>query len=276
MNLQASWISAKAAGILKRQSPFRVKAAFQHVINLVSEGEIIAVQTPQVPLTPIALRVREQDFADLSIALRRGQINLTVTGPPPADCSLPPSDARPADRWLFQVRKLLSTLAPADSFAFITDPLWTARSKPTVLQLRAREILEQADGQLSARDFPAAARTLQSLKGLGPGLTPAGDDFLIGILAACTRFPHRGMDSLGKELGKAVTANPDSSTWLSAALLACAAEGAFSLSIHTILTAPDDTALVRGVSAGIAWGHTSGADTLGGIFWALQTAASHK
>ena len=276
MNLHANWISARAECILQQQPMFHIKAVFNHVINLESDGEIIAVQTAKAARTPFAVQVSEQQFAKLSATLRSDRIKLTVTGPPAADCRLPLSELPPTDQWLMKLRKLISTLALSDSFAFLVDPLWTTVSQPTPLQCRAHEVLEEADGPISKADFRSIARTLQSLSGLGQGLTPAGDDFLIGVLAACTRFPHSGMDSLRKELGNAITKTLDSCTWLSKALLACAAEGEFSPSIHDILTAQRDTDLARAVSAGIAWGHTSGADTLGGILWALQTAAKHK
>jgi hypothetical protein len=54
---------------------------------------------------------------------------------------------------------------------------------------RSRAALHAA---LAARDLPAVRRSAAELIGLGPGLTPAGDDYILGL---ATAFALRGPDA---------------------------------------------------------------------------------
>ena len=138
---------------------------------------------------------------------------------------------------------------------------------------RAAELIAQAVDWLGKR--PAAGGTLdwaRQFVGLGPGLTPAGDDFLGGMLMALTL--------LGEEVALArlwAATRPHlaaRTNRISAALLAGAAEGHGSASLHGALTAllgggPGlETAL-----AGLARiGHSSGWDALAGAIAVLKAA----
>jgi hypothetical protein len=116
------------------------------------------------------------------------------------------------------------------------------------------------EGQLA----PAAAR----LAGLGHGLTPAGDDFLMGaMLRAWLAHPEPG--PLCRRL--AAVAAPRTTT-LSAALLQAAARGECSAAWHALLAAlaagdaaDAGAALTTATRRVLAHGGTSGGDTLAGF-----------
>lgn len=117
---------------------------------------------------------------------------------------------------------------------------------------------------LHAGDEGALAAAVPPLIGLGGGLTPAGDDLLLGLLAA--RW-LRGAPPLPLPPLDGTT------TTLSAAFLREAARGHFAAPWHRLRTAlaTDDEAAVRGATlALLAQGATSGADALGGFLlgWA--------
>jgi hypothetical protein len=112
----------------------------------------------------------------------------------------------------------------------------------------------------------------ERIVGLGPGLTPSGDDVLAGLLVALRALGASVQHGdtalwLADWLGAAVTADADTrTTTLAATLLHCAAEGQASA---------EATAVLRGV-AGLdplgpavrrllAAGHTSGADLAFGL-----------
>jgi len=269
MELQPTWISSRAAKVLAGKKQVRVKVMFRQVANLESEDGLVAVQTPKVALTPISAQVDESQFAALCAAVRHGPLELTTTCLPVASCTLHASE-KPLERELIcRMAKLASVLGKTESLAFAADPLWATLTKPTQLQRKARAILAEVQSRLAGQYFSGAAKTLNELGGMGPGLTPAGDDFLIGVLAVCSRYPCEDLAKLGGELRETIIASLGSCVWLSAALLECAAQGEFSPPISDILKA-EDGALARAVASAISWGDTSGSDTLGGILWALQ------
>ena len=105
------------------------------------------------------------------------------------------------------------------------------------------------------------------LAGLGGGLTPAGDDFLTGVMIwGWLAHPNPGL--LGRLLFEAAAPR---TTMLSAALLEAAARGECSADWHSLLTALSlgkDTEVDGAVRAVLSHGATSGADTLAGFLWA--------
>jgi hypothetical protein len=74
---------------------------------------------------------------------------------------------------------------------------------------------------------------LSALVGLGPGLTPAGDDWLAGwLLAQQLAEDLTGLRNLSGLVGQVAT---DRTTTLSRALLACAAAGEADAAWHALL-----------------------------------------
>ncbi len=106
----------------------------------------------------------------------------------------------------------------------------------------------------------------QHLAGLGPGLTPAGDDFILGaILAARIIHPEELANILTKELAEAAA---PLTTSLSAAWLRAAGRGEAGVMWHNFfaaLSSGDQMAVQNAAVRLLAIGHTSGADTLAGF-----------
>jgi hypothetical protein len=111
------------------------------------------------------------------------------------------------------------------------------------------------------------------LLGLGPGLTPAGDDLLAGLLVGLA-----GRPDLRDPLAAAVSRlAPGRTTWLSAQLLRLAADGLAAPAVVAVADAlagrgPDD-ALATALPALLAVGHTSGAALARGLLLAAETLA---
>ena len=126
------------------------------------------------------------------------------------------------------------------------------------------------DGWLRGRAGAPVPGAVGSLIGLGPGLTPSGDDLLGGCLIALRRTGRRGQ---AEALGDAVLAAAQTATGrISRAHLACAARGLGAAALHDALEA-----VVAGGDAGAALvaldgiGHCSGWDALVGAVLALRT-----
>jgi hypothetical protein len=96
----------------------------------------------------------------------------------------------------------------------------------------ARCGLPEAVCEQAARGQAAA---LSALVGLGPGLTPAGDDWLAGWLLAQHLVPDvTALRNLSRLVGKMAA---DRTTTLSRALLACVAAGEADAAWHALLSA---------------------------------------
>ncbi len=116
-------------------------------------------------------------------------------------------------------------------------------------------------------------RSATLLVGLGPGLTPSGDDFLGGVflaLSALNGIPLREAmwHALEPEIGL-LTVD------ISGAHLAAAADGLGAAVVHAAIAAiitNDRAGLLGSVPTLRALGHSSGFDTLAGIVLTLETA----
>jgi hypothetical protein len=105
------------------------------------------------------------------------------------------------------------------------------------------------------------------LAGLGGGLTPAGDDFLCGLMMGAW-WTHDDASAISRVLAEAAAPR---TTALSAAFLRAAARGECSAAWHSLLAALADGSelvLSRAVQRVLSYGATSGADALAGFLWA--------
>jgi hypothetical protein len=137
----------------------------------------------------------------------------------------------------------------------------------TMAQVRISGLLQALqDGDRSDIGESAAL-----LAGLGPGLTPAGDDYLVGLMAGLRVWPG-SLENSGLSPEEAcqiiLEAAEGRTTLLSGAFLHSAREGLFGENWHELLAA-----LARGETIRIQWaarrimssGATSGADALAGF-----------
>jgi hypothetical protein len=156
------------------------------------------------------------------------------------------------------------------------SPSWflDKRSAPLAFTKRAGQATQALLAGVQWDDHSQLRLGAQLLAGLGPGLTPAGDDFLLGWMAGsylCTAGQnshapaHAGCASIA-------TVARGNTTRLSAAWLAYAAQGAFGApwhkladSLQTAKPQPIDHALQLIAGSGA----TSGHDALAGLHWAL-------
>jgi Protein of unknown function (DUF2877) len=135
---------------------------------------------------------------------------------------------------------------------------------------RSRAALHAA---LAVRDIPAVRRAAAELIGLGPGLTPAGDDYVLGL---ATAFALRGPEA--REERAALVAAIDESAArtndISHAALAHAARGRVRQSIVDLAAAlaeRDRATISARADRVLAIGATSGTDILTGLLAGLTT-----
>ncbi len=134
------------------------------------------------------------------------------------------------------------------------------------------------EGALSGDDGVAQieGEAIGALVGLGPGLTPSGDDFLVGVALAMHAL---GRARLAAILARAVRATrPDATSAISRAHLDAALDGHAGETAHAVISAlmaGDEEAYPALLERVDAIGHCSGWDTLAGITVALSAAGHH-
>ena len=165
----------------------------------------------------------------------------------------PPWNAKTIAQSLRSLREAARDRLPAEGFGYLIDP---ARERPaTVLAL-----IRWLSSPQGAPDGAAG------LVGLGPGLTPSGDDLIGGALCA---LHAAGRDRITARLaGWALPLARSRTNRISYAHLACAAEGECAEAVNDAIVAiiagePADLARIN------ALGHTSGWDALAGATLAL-------
>ncbi len=177
---------------------------------------------------------------------------------------------------LGELQATLRGKAPEDGYA----PLLFSRQdghSPLVRALGSRlaQALPAAARAERARDAAALAQALSKLVGLGCGLTPSGDDFIVGYLAAlwsrAAREAH--LTALLRTLAEAVRELSRRTNAISRQLLVDAARGRFAQRlvevVHALARGEDVAARVR---RAVDSGHSSGADTLCGLSFGLSPA----
>lgn len=131
------------------------------------------------------------------------------------------------------------------------------------------------DLALACNDARAIATAAAQLAGLGPGLTPSGDDFLAGVMVGMQ------VGKKGEERGQPpfaichllFAAAAPRTTRLSRAFLRAASRGYVDERWHVLLTAlcgDDPAALVRAARSVLAFGASSGLDMLTGFLWQME------
>lgn len=126
---------------------------------------------------------------------------------------------------------------------------------------------------LKNRDFPGMAGLLPEFLGSGQGLTPSGDDFVLGLLLSLNRWrePRFSDDDLSSLNRAIVAASYNRTTRISANLIECASLGQAD---ERLIDAVDY--LVAGeerntdvISHLLSWGSSSGVDAFIGMAVAL-------
>ncbi|MDE0332668.1 MAG: DUF2877 domain-containing protein [Nitrospinae bacterium] len=121
-------------------------------------------------------------------------------------------------------------------------------------------------------EFPAAARRLV---GLGPGLTPSGDDFLCGVMMTLRALGL--MDILNRVSEAVLKQAVYRTSRISRAHLECAARGQGAQALHETISAmgvADEARLSSALHALDNIGHTSGWDSLAGVVRVMVSVAA--
>lgn len=145
------------------------------------------------------------------------------------------------------------------------------RSVESAYRKMAQRAIEGLLAALHRGDCQGITAGATALAGLGPGLTPAGDDFLLGLMAGLRTWPQflkgRGL-SVEEACQTIYGAAAGRTNPLSMALLQSAREGMFGEAWHILLAAlrqGEANEVREATDRVLGFGGTSGADALSGF-----------
>ena len=219
-------------------------SVFDRAINVLwGDGRLVTFHGPAPLAAPFAIAVREMP--------PRGAMTPAM---PVAESDLGWAQAEsvpleiPRGRLAFDIDGLPS---PAPGSALRAGP-----------GLRAARALGQA---LAERDALACADAAWRLIGLGEGLTPSGDDCVVGALALIHRLAPAWLAANEALRDQLATAAMTRTTAVARDFLLEALEGRFAECVRDLVIAFSDEKAALAARELLGMGATSGADTLYGI-----------
>jgi hypothetical protein len=246
-------LGAGAAAVLAAGGRGTVAAVFRKAAYVRLPAGLFALTTDDVPAGPLhargALPVHRLAAGDrvtvTADRLQAGDVTVDLAGATVWRGALPAAEALSAGT-------ALDVLAGAPPSA-LADPAFRPR-------------LTTAIGHLDRGDL---AGVVDALAGLGPGLTPAGDDALAGILLVTrARLGPTAEPSLVEHAARARTND------IAAAFLAWAARGQSIEPVHRFLLASagrEKASATAALADLLRFGHSSGADLALGLALAIAT-----
>jgi hypothetical protein len=258
-----------------------VHSVFRQACNLqVDDGSLLTLLAPQIGNAPHGIRIELPSGLAFSDRLRAGQrvgcraAVLRVAG---ADFAVGLSGAK---RWRSDLETLAADLSRpevARAWRVAWQALGCHRRRlgedPLTEAIYARGLaLARASRALCA---PEAAAAIRRLIGCGPGLTPAGDDLIVGFLAGLWSSSsgdparRRFLDALAAIVSAAAEATGE----ISRAYLQHASRGSVAEPLARLARAIADGAplpeVARAARNALRVGHTSGGDGVQGLLLGL-------
>jgi hypothetical protein len=251
------------------RAPARVIAAFERSCYIETEAGLACLGTHALgngPLNALCDTLPRTAPGDLLLV----DLAAAVLWQPAA---LPPWRAADMRAALARLSKAAARSAPLEGFAFLLAP--GAREDAPLLShagaaaalaawIAAAARAECADSSEPSAPLPPVPPGTAALVGLGPGLTPAGDDLLGGALAALHAAGRAGI--AGTLAAWVLPLAQHGTSRISRAHLACAARGETGEAVHGMLGAllAGGADLEDPLARVAAVGHTSGWDALAG------------
>jgi hypothetical protein len=275
-------MSLDARAWLKNGSHARVLYIFDEACNLIDgDSEVLALVLPRIGDGPFSIVLPPVHFPTLISStstisrtedcLRVGRLAIElrsarVWNPRPDWDQLRASKNR-LEAALQDVLASMTRMAPSESLAGLVLPMPEMGSDLGARLLRhAREPAGKLVHGLRSRDEDLIREGAAGLAGLGNGLTPAGDDWIMGSLLGA--YIHLDEGNASRAAAAAMDVIGNRTTALSTAMLRAAARGECSAPWHELLQAmqrAEPRAIGASVERVVARGHTSGADALAGF-----------
>ena len=167
------------------------------------------------------------------------------------------------------VSRYFESNGPTDGLA----PVVFGAAEPPLVH--ARHLIENMSvwlhNSLQQNGPSVAVPAVKDILGLGPGLTPSGDDFIGAMMI--TLHTCKELNSLNALCAAVNTHTTTHTNPISAQHLSAASQGLGSAAFHNVLLAlctEDNKRLIRSLNKLTSIGHTSGWDALAGLYTTLK------
>jgi hypothetical protein len=308
----------------------KVHSVFERTVNILCGGDLwVSLHPRGLPRHPYSVTVdvapggedgrflgaAAGEAADVSaeaIELGAGRVSILLDGARVWDCAAPPLGPAPQPKREPELAAAVSHIRRRAGEHDVESPFLQAvlsrgggmaggaaacDAAPSDAGLRgalcrkASQILVHLEDAWESRSEWRLAAALRMSAGLGVGLTPAGDDFILGLAAAdhCAGGSTSACHCRG-ESAPASTSAPGpaptllseidaiagSTTLLSGFMLKAASQGRWPEPVRDLIAAIgacDLLELDRAVDRTLALGATSGQDVLAGIIFGLEAAS---
>ena len=285
MRLLAQSYSSEAVEWLRNTKVASVISSFERALNLVDDhGRLISIVAPESRNGPLAIVLLESpeslgQIVFAGAAALVGETSLTIDKitidfsktkiwcpRPDWDCVLEGSDD--VTKSICDLKPILQCKASCHSLAPV---LFSSRYQMDHYCAKASDAAYQICHGISNSYTQDIVLGVGTIAGLGIGLTPSGDDFLVGIMHALwTVYDSEEAVRLSSIITAAATPR---TTILSAAWLREASKGHASESWHDLLygiVMGHTNDAKRACMRILRIGGTSGADALTGFLFAIQ------
>lgn len=253
---------------------YRLHSRFSHAINWMNaEGEMVTFLSEDLPNGPNTLIVDIESFDDWALnesvmftkssqglSLSNTNINLMIQ----------------EDVQIWHAE--LPRLSKVNGDAILAIHLFLSLNNGDLQEIE-KKIYHQLDDNhralcqaIQAKNYDDVILCIQRNIGLGLGLTPSGDDRLVGFLLGCYIQSRRNIDLL-EAIQKAIAISHDRTNDISYAMLKCAAEGRFNewlMMLSEVICHHDSKALDDAIQNVFSIGSRSGGDMLKGFVLSLE------
>ena len=282
ITLQAETLPSPLAGLAGADARGSVLAAFDRSLYLDLDGQVVALASSDLSRGPIVITLRHpgalpgvntgEPVRLHAGRLQVGPVEVDLRNATVWDPTLPPAGATARSAARSVVIDELLTAATDESIAGLLGTRRDGGAPHSLLLASLSKGLGAIDAWLSGRLDAASVSAIvgREVAGRGPGLTPSGDDLLVGIMLGAGVLPGAaGVCSVQDVRDVLASAAMPRTTRISGAYLDAARHGWASEPWHALVRAlasrPEH---VRGAARRLLGiGETSGADTLTGFCW---------
>lgn len=256
-------------------------SVYRKTINISAGDSLIALQTAGSPVSPISLitNLNEKEMSHLGICtgdiVHFSDESIEINGcnscyrfshsdPVIYDTHLTGTLPYPNVHRL--AANIKSAVSSVDTGGFEILFNQKTNENTSLMLLAAKDRISQSFSLYTTEKYSESSAELARLIGLGIGLTPSGDDFLCGVLAGL-QLAGASSHPFTHSLREAIRLHLSDTVDVSAAFLRCALENQYSLAVNSL----HDIPCAREIKdTFLKIGHSSGIDTLCGIWYAFQ------
>ena len=271
--------------VQEQGAPIRgsIHSVYKHTVNLQFGDNLIALQSAGSPASPVSviLPLSGNQMDDLkltqltpcflygdSIEIHDQNSLILIHF---KDCTAVYTSKNPSLSNCGALKEALNMqIQRSDKGGFSTILNEPSEEPADMILAGALKRLHKSEKFLSADKPEEAAKNLAEVIGLGTGLTPSGDDFLCGVLSVL-QSTEAAKSTFHSTLEKSIQQNVYRTNDISGEFLRAASNGRYSEPVVNLFTAASsgESDLQKYTEEFLKIGHSSGIDTLCGMFWGL-------